>query len=78
MFCYVLQLLCDLSTRNQISKQLRTSLRSGFSVGQQVTTGDRGWASRQSVWIYLMTSARLDATDQFPCQEPVDKKLAHN
>ena len=78
MFCYVLQLLCDLSTRNQISKQLRTSLRSGFSVGQQVTTGDRGWTSRQSVWIYLMTSARLDATDQFPCQEPVDKKLAHN
>ena len=78
MFCYVLQLLCDLSTRNQISEQLRTSLRSGFSVGQQVTTGDRGWTSRQSVWIYLMTSARLDATDQFPCQEPVDKKLAHN
>ena len=25
-----------------------------------------------------MTSARLYATDQFPCQEPADKKLAHN
>ena len=72
MFCYVLQLLCDLSTRNQISKQLRTSLRSGFSVGQQVTTGDRGWTSRQSVWIYSMTSARFDAADQYPCQEPVE------
>ena len=43
-----------------------------------MTTGDRGWTSRQSVWINLMTSARLDVTDQFPCQEPVDKILAHN
>ena len=78
MFWYVLQLLCDLSTQNQISKQLQTSQRSCFSVGQQVTTGDRGWTSRQSDWIYLRTSARLDATDQFPCQEPVDNKLADN
>ena len=23
-----------------------------------------------------MTSVRLDATDQFPCKEPVDNKLA--
>ena len=39
---------------------------------------EAGLVGNLTVWIYSMTSARLDATDQFPCQEPVDKKLAHN
>ena len=43
-----------------------------------MTTDDRGRTSQQSVSIYLMTSARLDATDQFPRREPVDNKLADN
>ena len=43
-----------------------------------MTTDDRGRTSQQSVSIYLMTCARLDATDQFPCREPVDNKLADN
>ena len=78
MFYYMLQVLCDLTTPRSNFLTIANQSATGFSVWQQVTTDYQGRTSQQSVWVYLMTSARLDATNQFPCREPVDNKLADN